>query len=47
MRNGDTVAGLARAMATHEFAEEQFRVLNGLVSGEQPRVGSLVKYVAE
>jgi predicted Zn-dependent protease len=47
VRPGDTAARLAREMAPVDFPEEHFRVLNGLAPGTEPRVGSLVKYIAE
>ena len=48
VRQGDTVASLARRMADHDgFAAERFRVLNGLSGNQQPRPGTLVKIVTE
>lgn len=42
---GDTVASLARKMQVEDFAEEQFRVLNGLAEGELLQQGQKVKIV--
>lgn len=47
VRSGDTVAKLARGSAFDDFAEQRFRVLNGLQPGEGLRVGQRVKMVVE
>ena len=47
VRGGDTVAKLARRSAFDDFAEQRFRVLNGLQPGEGLRVGQRVKMVVE
>ena len=47
VRAGDTVAKLARRSAFDDFAEQRFRVLNGLQAGEGLRVGQRVKMVVE
>ena len=44
---GETVAALAGRMAVDGFAEEHFRVLNGLGAGEGVRAGQTVKLVLE
>ncbi len=44
---GDTAETLAELMPSSPEKVERFRVLNGFTRGEQPRVGTLVKYVAE
>ena len=45
VRNGDTVASLARRMAYTNAQETRFRVLNGLASGDTLRAGQKVKLV--
>ena len=47
VRSGDTVAKLARRNAFEDFAEQRFRVLNGLQAGEGLRIGQRVKMVVE
>ena len=47
VRSGDTVAKLARRSAFDDFAEQRFRVLNGLSAGEGLRIGESVKLVVE
>ncbi len=42
---GDTVASLALRMQVDGYAEERFRVLNGLRPGERPVPGQLVKII--
>jgi predicted Zn-dependent protease len=44
---GDTVTSLARRMPFEEFAEERFRVLNGLMPGQEVTPGQQVKIVVE
>jgi predicted Zn-dependent protease len=46
VRQGDTVESLARQMGDDEFAEERFRLLNGLDEGDRPRAGEKVKIIA-
>lgn len=45
VRAGDTAASLAARMRTEGFAEERFRVLNGLGPADRLRPGMLVKIV--
>jgi len=45
VRRGDTVARIARRMAVDRFAEEHFRTINGLGTGDQLTVGQMVKIV--
>jgi predicted Zn-dependent protease len=45
VRNGETVASLARRMAFDSAQEARFRVLNGLGSADTVRVGQKVKLV--
>ena len=42
---GDTVASLARRMAYSSFAEERFRILNGLDGDDSVQRGQRVKLV--
>lgn len=45
---GDTVAGLAARMPQQDgFAEDRFRVLNGLAPGQEPRPGDTLKLLVE
>ncbi len=44
-RRGDTVASLSRKMKVNGFAEDRFRVLNGLKPGEALRAGRKVKII--
>lgn len=46
VRRGDTVARLASRLPFSKLAEERFRVLNGLVDGEQVKAGQWVKMVS-
>lgn len=45
--SNDSKARLAEKMAVDDLREEQFSVLNGLESGEQPQDGTLIKLVTE
>jgi predicted Zn-dependent protease len=47
VRSGDTVESLARRMrgADEEFAEERFRLLNGLDENDRLKPGQKVKIV--
>jgi len=45
VRAGDTVTSFVRQMAVADFREETFRILNGLSSMEELRIGQLVKIV--
>ena len=45
VRSGDTVASLSARMAYTDQKEARFRVLNGLASGDTPKVGQKVKIV--
>ncbi|MEM7188997.1 MAG: M48 family metalloprotease [Pseudomonadota bacterium] len=45
VRRGDTVARLAAGMNVDGFAQERFRVLNGMKPGEQLRPGQRVKVI--
>ena len=47
VRSGDTVAKLARRNAFEDYAEQRFRVLNGLQASEGLRVGQKIKIVVE
>jgi len=47
VKQGDTVASLARSMSYPDYREERFRVLNGLAPGDELQPGRLVKIVAE
>jgi predicted Zn-dependent protease len=47
VRRGDTVARMARRMAVGRFAEEHFRVLNGLGPRDRLTPGQRVKIVVE
>ncbi|MGI9437758.1 MAG: M48 family metalloprotease [Geminicoccaceae bacterium] len=47
VRSGEGIASLAGKMAVDDFPIEQFVVLNGLESGEEPEAGSLVKLISD
>jgi predicted Zn-dependent protease len=47
VRSGDTVESLAARMPFGEYAEERFRVLNGLEPGERLTAGQRVKIIVE
>ena len=47
VREGDSVASLARRLPYAEAREQRFRVLNGLAPGQALRVGQVVKLVTE
>ncbi len=47
VRQGDTVASLARRLPYAEAREQRFRVLNGLAPGQALRPGQVVKLVTE
>ncbi len=47
VQRGDTVRSIARRMPFSELAEERFRVLNGMRSGDRLRAGERVKIVVQ
>lgn len=47
VRSGDSKARLANTMAVDDLKDQQFDVLNGLDSNEEPRPGDLIKLVRQ
>jgi len=47
VRQGDSVASLARSMPFDDYREQRFRVLNGLGPNQEPVAGQRVKLVVE
>ena len=45
VKEGDTVASLVAESSFGEYAEAEFRSLNGLSAGQEPLVGSWIKLV--